>query len=985
MGTRASRVASRARSGAKQGEEYRIAGPSRSERRQSGTMPGHTAGASWERARGACVRVGTRLSAPKQSRSPRRPCAGGGVAPGPHWGGSLRVRAARAMLIGVPAAPSRHRPARPADPKPLSGEAGPNTLARCPSLGARGARVDSDGGGKGRGPHAARTTSAHTLESEGHSTGASIATQMGESLGTGTQSPSDRVVSGGCSSVAQPALAVVGAAGADSSLAAPPFEARLAQESSRKSPPSRIPEESVESSCEGSSQLDRRAASPEDEPAGRERVAAGLTAAAESGCGSGNSSGAGGDPAQGRSGSGSPPLLVAHAGEGDSPLAAAPAVAGPEPPESRPNSEPFLRLGSGLSNSEATAASDTRFHSERSFRDRLAGTEPGPPGVIGPLRGRRPVRWQCNRRAPAPCPSAVTPGAALVSDYIPREAEEWASVGHAEEASAAGSQASFEPTANSAHSLYTESEHNSPSSGRQAGSGGGPRCAPSGVWLRYAAGTVAGRKPSGEVKRNQDAYLVLHRVGGIANSHLFAVMDGHGPEGHRVSAFVRRTLGEALGEQLTALPAQHVVWDPRRHFHTHKERDMELRLLAQAFRRAVTAVEARLEGEKAADTTLSGTTLVAALLIGRHAVLANVGDSRCVVGRRSRAPHHGPAARPDLVALAVTEDHKPSDPQEGARIRRRGGVVQPLRDRQTGLGMGPSRVWSPYGGGRGPGIAMSRSIGDRIAADVGVISDPVVTYHFLRPERHRCLVLASDGVWEFMSNEEAVQTAMSSAEPSAAAVAVCERAQRHWRDAMAVMGSHMADDITALVLHLWPDRRAAETAQPGGAAGLEGAVPTTDGLPSPSTSEHTHGAPPHTASTGGAEPSATRSMPCRMQLPARSHSFSPSSRGSRVASSQSVSRRLGRPRRLGAASQSPPTHSSDGKPGSPTGLEAPPAGEAHPDTEGERPPPASDALPRGTHAQESRVLGKQVGRPPNAQGGAGGTPTGSAPGTGEAP
>jgi serine/threonine protein phosphatase PrpC len=48
---------------------------------------------------------------------------------------------------------------------------------------------------------------------------------------------------------------------------------------------------------------------------------------------------------------------------------------------------------------------------------------------------------------------------------------------------------------------------------------------------------------------------------------------------------------------------------------------------------------------------------------------------------------------------------------------------------------------------------MSRSIGDFIAHSVGVIPDPEVMRFELNPD-HKFLIIASDGVWEFLSNEE---------------------------------------------------------------------------------------------------------------------------------------------------------------------------------------------------------------------------------------
>lgn len=52
-----------------------------------------------------------------------------------------------------------------------------------------------------------------------------------------------------------------------------------------------------------------------------------------------------------------------------------------------------------------------------------------------------------------------------------------------------------------------------------------------------------------------------------------------------------------------------------------------------------------------------------------------------------------------------------------------------------------------------PGLAMSRSVGDTVAHTAGVISDPEMHVVELTPE-DKVIVWASDGLWEFMSNQE---------------------------------------------------------------------------------------------------------------------------------------------------------------------------------------------------------------------------------------
>ncbi|RYY71429.1 hypothetical protein EON63_21725, partial [archaeon] len=54
-----------------------------------------------------------------------------------------------------------------------------------------------------------------------------------------------------------------------------------------------------------------------------------------------------------------------------------------------------------------------------------------------------------------------------------------------------------------------------------------------------------------------------------------------------------------------------------------------------------------------------------------------------------------------------------------------------------------------------PGLAMSRSLGDAVAHTAGVSSEPeFVEYEFSQGREDLILVMASDGLWEFMSDQE---------------------------------------------------------------------------------------------------------------------------------------------------------------------------------------------------------------------------------------
>jgi protein phosphatase PTC2/3 len=117
------------------------------------------------------------------------------------------------------------------------------------------------------------------------------------------------------------------------------------------------------------------------------------------------------------------------------------------------------------------------------------------------------------------------------------------------------------------------------------------------------------------------------------------------------------------------------------------------------------------------------------------------------------------------------------------------------------------------------GLAMSRSIGDLAVKRVGVIADPVITQHEIDSTEDLFMLLASDGVFEFVSTQEAVDTAhavltaaaantsyssstsaSSSSDDavSAACKAVMELANQRWSERVGIY----RDDITCVLIRL---------------------------------------------------------------------------------------------------------------------------------------------------------------------------------------
>merc|ERR1712014_220358 len=102
----------------------------------------------------------------------------------------------------------------------------------------------------------------------------------------------------------------------------------------------------------------------------------------------------------------------------------------------------------------------------------------------------------------------------------------------------------------------------------------------------------------------------------------------------------------------------------------------------------------------------------------------------------------------ELEGVMLTRDHKPNLKDERARIEKNGGRV--VFD-----GYANHRVYAKNA--RYPGLNMSRCIGDLMGhQDCGISAEPEVLEKDIGPDDH-FLLLCSDGVWEFIPPQEAVE------------------------------------------------------------------------------------------------------------------------------------------------------------------------------------------------------------------------------------
>ncbi|CAI9088092.1 OLC1v1022329C1 [Oldenlandia corymbosa var. corymbosa] len=290
----------------------------------------------------------------------------------------------------------------------------------------------------------------------------------------------------------------------------------------------------------------------------------------------------------------------------------------------------------------------------------------------------------------------------------------------------------------------------------------------------------------GKKGTNQDAMIVWEDFCSRNDTIFCGVFDGHGPYGHMVARKVRDCLPLLLRKEWESSSnsdqncgAENGTPNGSTHFDemlddnccepTENEATVKFpdihQPLKKSFLKAFKLMDKELKLHPTIDCFCSGTTAVTLVVQGQDIVLGNVGDSRAVLATRDKDNF--------LKAVQLTVDLKPNLPGEAARIQKYKGRVFALQDEPE-----VARVWLPNSDS--PGLAMARAFGDFCLKDFGLISVPDVYYHRIT-EKDAFVVLATDGVWDVLSNKEAVDVVASAPSRATAARALVDCATRAWR------------------------------------------------------------------------------------------------------------------------------------------------------------------------------------------------------------
>ncbi|CAI9115581.1 OLC1v1016516C1 [Oldenlandia corymbosa var. corymbosa] len=198
----------------------------------------------------------------------------------------------------------------------------------------------------------------------------------------------------------------------------------------------------------------------------------------------------------------------------------------------------------------------------------------------------------------------------------------------------------------------------------------------------------------------------------------FGVFDGHG--GSRTAEYLKNNLFKNLSNH------PNFITDTKS-------------AIAEVFRQT----DADYLQEQKGNQKDAGSTATTAVLVGDRLLVANVGDSRVVACRAGSA-----------IPLSI--DHKPDRSDERERIEQAGGFI----------------VWA--GTWRVGGVlAVSRAFGDKLLKPY-VVAEPEIQEEEINGVDF--IIIASDGLWNVLSNKDAVSIVQDVTDAEAASRKLIEEA-----------------------------------------------------------------------------------------------------------------------------------------------------------------------------------------------------------------
>ncbi|KAK7285171.1 hypothetical protein RJT34_19932 [Clitoria ternatea] len=292
-------------------------------------------------------------------------------------------------------------------------------------------------------------------------------------------------------------------------------------------------------------------------------------------------------------------------------------------------------------------------------------------------------------------------------------------------------------------------------------------------FMKFGITSVCGRR------RDMEDSVSVRSSFSKQGFHFFGVFDGHGCS--HVASMCKDRLHEIVNEEIHKA-LEDVEWKS-----TMEKGFARMDDEVQSWSHGNQTYNCRCE-LKTPHRDAVGSTAVVAVVTPDKIIISNCGDSRAVLCRSG-------------FAIPLSSDHKPDRPDELLRVQAAGGRVI-YWDGPRVLGV----------------LAMSRAIGDSYLKPF-VISEPEVTVTE-RVEEDECLILASDGLWDVVSNDTAcgvVRMCLKAQKPpsppgSPGGEITPDGSDRACSDASMLLtklalARHSSDNVSVVVVDLKRDQR----------------------------------------------------------------------------------------------------------------------------------------------------------------------------------
>eukprot|EP00331_Platyophrya_macrostoma_P024731 CAMPEP_0176439384 /NCGR_PEP_ID=MMETSP0127-20121128/19909_1 /TAXON_ID=938130 /ORGANISM="Platyophrya macrostoma, Strain WH" /LENGTH=300 /DNA_ID=CAMNT_0017823639 /DNA_START=53 /DNA_END=955 /DNA_ORIENTATION=+ len=230
--------------------------------------------------------------------------------------------------------------------------------------------------------------------------------------------------------------------------------------------------------------------------------------------------------------------------------------------------------------------------------------------------------------------------------------------------------------------------------------------------MRYGASSMQGWRVNME-----DSHIAKFNI--APDVHIFGVFDGHG--GKEVALFVERHF---IAELLSNENFKKGIYDKAL---TETFLRMDELLVTPEGRKEINILKNGDDGKGYQPESFAGCTANVALIAKGELIVANAGDSRCIISSKG-------------VAIEMSEDHKPELPRERERVQKAGGYISEGRINGN--------------------LNLSRALGDleyKKNTELGpgeqlISSVPEIKRRMLTAD-DEFIVIGCDGIWETLSNQ----------------------------------------------------------------------------------------------------------------------------------------------------------------------------------------------------------------------------------------